>query len=429
MDRTLSTVPPENAEVTVGHHPDFRRLWAAQSVSLIGSEVTTLALPLAAALVLKASPVQMGLLAAAAQAPFLLFSLLAGVWIDRTSRRPWLILSDVGRALLLLSVPVAAVLHVLSLAQLYLVAFVVGTLTVFFEVAHFAYVPALLSRRQLTDGNSKIQVSYSAATAAGPGLGGLLVQWLTAPFALLFDAGTFLVSAWLLRSIQQPEVRPLRTPRRGVLTDIQGGLRALLGHQLLRPIIAASSLATLMSGGIGAVYILYATRELHLNAGIIGLIATAGGVGALPGAILTKWAAGRFGVGRTIIVGWLLWAIAGLAVPLAAGPGWLVITVLCLGQVLGSLADTVANVQQWSLRQVVTPDELQARVTASHRFLVQGAGALGALLGGLLAARFGLRPTLWVCSFGVLLGLIPVLSSPLWRLREMPIEPTTERVR
>jgi len=279
MDRTLSTTINDQAEVPVGHNPDFRRLWAAQSVSLIGSEVTLLAFPLAAALVLKATPVQMGLLAAASQAPFLLFSLPAGAWIDRTSRRPWLILSDLGRTLLLLSVPIAALMHMLSLIQLYVVAFLVGTLTVLFEVAHFAYVPALLSRRQLTDGNSKIQVSYSAATAAGPGLGGLLVQWLTAPFALLFDAVTFLVSAWLLWSIQQPERLPPQVRRRGMLREIQGGLQALLGHQLLRPIIAASSLVNLMTGGIGAVYILYAARDLHLGAGTIGLIATAGGVG------------------------------------------------------------------------------------------------------------------------------------------------------
>ena len=426
MDSTLSTTPPEQGDVPASHRSDFRRLWAAQSVSLIGSEVTTLALPLTAALVLKATPIQMGLLAAASQAPFLLFSLLAGVWIDHTPRRPWLIFSDVGRAILLLSVPLAALLNVLTLIQLYGVAFVVGLLTVFFEVAHFAYVPALLPRRQLTDGNSKLQVSYAAATAAGPGLGGLLVQWLSAPFALLVDALTFLISAWLLRGIRHREWLSPRGSRRGMLADIQGGLRALLGHRLLRPVIAASALMTLMTGGIGAVYILYATRELHLGVGVIGLIATAGGLGALPGAVLTRWAARRFGVGRTILGGWLGWAMMGLTVPLATGSPWMVVTVLCVGQGLGGLADTVANVQQWSLRQVVTPDALQARVTASHRFLVQGAGALGALLGGFLGARIGLRPTLWLCSLGLLLGLLPVIFSPLRRVRDMPTAPTPD---
>ncbi|GGR23193.1 MFS transporter [Deinococcus ruber] len=426
MDSTLSPTPLEQAERTVSARPDFRRLWAAQSVSLIGSEVTTLALPLTAALVLKATPVQMGLLAAASQAPFLLFSLLAGVWIDHTPRRPWLIFSDVGRAILLLSIPATALLNVLSLIQLYSVAFVVGLLTVFFEVAHFAYVPALLPRRQLTEGNSKIQVSYAAATAAGPGLGGVLVQWLSAPFALLIDAGTFLISAWLLWGIRHRESLPPQGNRHGMLQEIQGGLHALLGHPLLRPIIVASALMTLMTGGIGAVYILYATRELQLGVGVIGLIATAGGLGALPGAVLTRWAAQRFGVGRTIVGGWLGWALMGLAVPLASGAPWLVVMMLCMGQGLGSLADTVANVQQWSLRQVVTPDGLQARVTASHRFLVQGAGALGALLGGFLGASIGLRLTLWVCSLGVILGLLPVIISPLWRLRDMPTAPTPE---
>src|SRR5215207_9700293 len=243
---------------------DFRRLWAAQSASLFGSEITTLALPLIAVLALDATPVQMGLLAAAGTAPFLLCSLPAGVWIDRRPRRPVLIAADVVRAGLLLSIPLTAWLDVLRIELLYAVTFLVGVLGVFFEVAHYAYVPSLVGRESVVEANSKLQISYSAAEAGGPGVAGLLVQFISAPGAIAIDAVSFLVSAIL---------------------------------------------------------VLYATRELEISPVMLGIILAVGGIGAIPGALLSAPAARRFGVGPTIIGGWLIGAATWLLVPLATGPG------------------------------------------------------------------------------------------------------------
>lgn len=409
-------------ENTSWQNPNFRKLWGAESISMIGSEVTSLGVPLTAALTLEATPLQMGLLGAAGQAPSLLLGLLAGVWVDRVRRKRLLIWSDLLRAALLISVPVAAWLGVLGMVQLYLVMFLVGTFTICFDVAHAAYMPALLPKRQLLDANSKLQVSHSAANSAGPGLGGLLVQGLTAPLALLFDATTFLVSALFLARIRTAEapLPPRQNPN--IVREVKEGLRALLGHPLLRPIGISSVLIMLPGGAVGAQYILFASRELNLNPACIGLIAAAGGLGAIPGAFLTRWASSRFGVGRVIVGGWLGWTLMGLAVPLVSGPIGYVVAILLTTQILGSLTYTVANVQQWSLRQIVTPDTLLGRVTANQRFLVYGAEAIGALMGGFLASAVGLRATILVCSIGMVLGVLPALFSPLARLRDMPLQ-------
>jgi MFS family permease len=399
-------------------HADFRRMWAAQSASLFGSEITALALPLMAVLVLDASPLQMGLLAAAGTAPFLLCSLLAGVWVDRRRRRPVLIAADIARAGLLLSIPLTAWLGTLRIEQLYAVTFTAGVLGVFFEVAHYAYVPSLVGRESVVEGNSKLQISYSAAEAGGPGVAGLLVQFISAPGAVAIDAVSFLVSAILLRRIEAPEPPVATQSSRGVRHDVEVGLRALLGHRLLRPIVLASITDSIFLKGIAAILVLYATRELEISPIILGVILAVGGIGAIPGALLSAPAARRFGVGPTIIGGWLIGAATWLLIPLATGS--LAVPMLAATMLLGGVAGTVVNVQQWSLRQLVTPDALQGRVTASHRFLVYGAYPLGALLGGWLGAELGLRPAIALCALGALTAPLWVAFSPLRRLREQP---------
>jgi MFS family permease len=402
---------------------DFGRLWAALSVSLLGTEITALALPLLAALTLGASALEMGTLAAAGQVPFLLFSLPAGAWIDRLPRRPVLIATDVASSLLLLSVPLAVPFGGPNFPHLVVVAFGVGTMTVVSEVAHYAYVPSLVGRERLTESNSRLQVSYSAAAAAGPGLAGALVQLLSAPVAVLADAMSFLISAALLRSIRRPEPPPVRSdaglPMRRSIAE---GMRKLLGHPLLRAIIVASVPITFFTSGFLALYVLYATRELGLGPATIGLIFAAGGVGAISGAMLARRAAARFGVGPAIIGGWVLAASGALLVPLAVGPTVVVVVVLALSKAFEGVTDTVANIHQWSLRQVVTPDHLAGRVTAGHRFAVYGAGAAGALVGGALGTALGLRPALFLCAVGALLSPLPAVFSPLRRLREQPVQ-------
>lgn len=401
---------------------DFGRLWAALSVSLLGTEITALALPLLAALTLGASALEMGVLAAAGQVPFLLFSLPAGAWIDRLPRRPVLIATDVASSLLLVSVPLAVPFGGPNFPHLVVVAFGVGTMTVVSEVAHYAYVPSLVGRERLTESNSRLQVSYSAAAAAGPGLAGVLVQLLTAPVAVLADAVSFLISAALLRSIRRPEPPPERSDARlPMRRSIADGMRKLLGHPLLRAIIVASVPITFCTSGFLALYVLYATRELGLAPATIGLIFAAGGVGAISGAMLARRAADRFGVGPAIIGGWVLAAAGALLVPLAAGPTVVVVVILALSKAFEGVTDTVANIHQWSLRQVVTPDHLAGRVTAGHRFAVYGAGAAGALAGGALGTALGLRPALFVCAVGALLSPLLAVFSPLRQLREQPV--------
>ncbi|MBZ9752257.1 MFS transporter [Deinococcus sp. HMF7604] len=400
---------------------NFRQVWFALSVSLIGSQITSLAVPLLAALTLNATPLHMGYLAAAERFPSLLFSLFAGVWVDRIkNKRLLMIWMDVLRAASLLSIPVTVIMGVLTLTQLYVVAFLLGTLTVVFEVAHSAYVPTFLPDSQILDGNSKLQVSHSAASSAGPGLGGLIVQWLTAPFALVFDALTYLASALFLLRICAEAPPPRKSPPLNVVNDVREGLSALLRQHLLGAWAVCGAAIIFFTGAFEAQYILYATRELHLNAGWIGLIAAAGGLAALPAAFLTTSVAQRFPVGPTIILGTMTWVLSLLVVPLMGGPLGVVVGVLALARVISGLIFTVVNVQQWSLRQIVTPAHLRGRVSASNRFLIEGAGALGAVFGGVLATGLGLRRALMLVCVGALLCFLPLFFAPLWKLHRMP---------
>jgi MFS family permease len=399
---------------------DFRKLWAALSISLFGSQITTLALPLLAVLVLGASPLDMGILAASGQAPFLIMSLPVGVWVDRLPRRPILIGTDVASAILLLSVPLALPFGGPWFAQLCLVAFGLGALNVASEVAHYAYVPSLVGRDDLTAYNSKLQMSHSVANAAGPGVGGFLVQLVSAPVAILADAASFVVSAALVAAIRRPEHRERALASAPLRESIAVGLRALLGHRYLRPIIAASSVISLFESAFNAIFVLYAARELGLNPGEIGLVFGAGGIGAVVGAAMADRIAKRVGLGRSLILGWGLSGLVFVIVPSVAGEPLAVVVGLGVINALGQLVGAVANIQQWSLRQAVTPDELAGRVTATHRFIVYGAGAIGAIVGGAAAIAIGLRAALLGSGLGMILGTLVAVLSPLRGLRRMP---------
>lgn len=408
---------------------DFAKLWTALSVSVVGTEITALALPVIAAVTLEASPLEMGILAGLGQAPFLLFSLPAGAWVDRLRRRPVLITCDVGSALLLLSIPVAALFDGPSYVQLCGVAFGIGTFQLFFDIAHYAYVPALVGRSELTRFNSRLQVSHSVASSGGPGLGGVLIQVLSAPIAVLIDAISFLCSAVLLSSIRKTEP-PIDGGGQstGMVRAVREGLRMLLGHRLLRPLMVISIPIGFFGAGVTALYILYATRELSLSPLVIGAIFAAGGVAALPGAVLAEGAGRRFGVGRVILGGYAIVGVAALCIPLAAGPTAAVIAVLVLGRVLDGLSETVANIHQWTLRQAVTPDRLAGRVTAGHRFIVYGACALGAVSSGALGSLIGVRAALFVFAIGIIVSPLLAVSSPLSSLREQPADVDEEAV-
>jgi len=402
-------------------HRDFLKYWAGETVSLFGTQVTALALPLTAVLILQATPAQMGILGAAQFAPFLLITLFAGVWTDRRRRRPILIGANLGRAVLVGMIPLSAFLGVLRMDHLYTVAFLVGILTVFFDVAYLSYVPTLVSREQLIEANSKLQVSASAAEISGPGVAGVLVELVTAPFALVVDALSYLASAIGLVLIRKPEPAPRRAGSgRNLWREIGEGLRVTFGNRYLRAIAAEAATYNMFNQVMLTVFVLYATRDLKLTPGILGLIFMAGSIGSLMGALWAERAARRFGIGPTIIGAMVLGCSAPLLIPLASGSAAVVILLLALAYGLGGVGVTVSNVHVVSLRQTITPDRLLGRMTASYRLVVFGAIPVGALIGGGLGEAIGLRATLAVGAVGLLFAVLWVVFSPVSKLRELP---------
>jgi len=392
---------------------DFLWLWAAQTVSQFGSEITGLALPLVAIIVLDATTFEVAALAVVDWLPFFLFSLPAGVWIDRLQRRPILIAADWGRALALSSIPLAYLFDVLTLGQLYIVGLIVGTLTMFFDLSYQSYLPSVVERDELGEGNSKLEVSRSAAQVAGPGLAGVLVTILTAPYAILLDAISFVASALSLSRIKRREQKPERPPdeRPGFRAEIGEGLRFTLRHPLQRPIIVFVAISNLFVNMLFAIYLVYAVRELDLSATTIGLIFSLGSVGSLVGALTANRVARALGIGRGLITVATTGGLGLLLIPLASGD--LVIPFLVLANMLWGFFVLNYFVTAVSLIQAITPDHLLGRTNASRRFVVQSMIPLGALLGGTLGTFIGLRPTIAIGAVGASLAVIPLFFSPL----------------
>ena len=406
-------------------HRDFRNLWAAETVSQVGSQITALALPLVAIIVLEVSAFEVALLGVIEFAPFILISLPAGVWVDRLRRKPILVVADVGRAFLLLSVPAAYWADALTIWQLYGVGFAVGVLTVFFDVAYQSYLPSLVAREEIIEGNSKLEISRSGAQLAGPGLAGGLVEALTAPVAVFVDAISFLFSAFFLFRIRKEERVVSRAERRagpGMKAEITEGLRWVLGNRYLRWIAASTATFNFFANIIFAVYLVYAVRELGIGPGLIGLVFAVANIGYLVGALLANRLSRRFGVGPTIILG----ASGSVSLLLlAAAPRSNPIPFLIAAQMISSIGIPIYNITQVSFRQAITPERLQGRMNSVMRFVVWGVMPLGALLGGALASWVGLRFAIWVGAIGMSLAVLPVLLSPVRTLRKMP-EPVDE---
>jgi MFS family permease len=402
-------------------HSDFLKLWSAETISQFGSQVTGLALPFVAIVTLDVTPFEVALLGIVEFAPFILISLPAGVWVDRLQRRPILIVGDLGRAALLASIPIAYGLDVLTIWQLYVVGFAVGVLTVFFDVAYMSYLPSLVSRDQLVDGNSKLEISRSGAQLAGPAIAGGLVQAITAPFAILVDALSFVASGLFVMRIRKredvPERETGRSPFAGMKAELSEGLRYVLGHRYLRWIAASTATFNFFGNVIWTMFLVYAVRELGLSAGTIGVVFAIGNAGALVAAFSTNRVAGKLGVGPAIVVG-AATGIAVLLVPLApeSGP----IPYLVAAQLIMSFGVVLYNVTQGSFRQAITPERLQGRMNSVMRFMVWGVMPLGMLLGGAIASAFSLHAAIWVGAIGMSLAFLPVLLSPVRTLREMP---------
>lgn len=418
---------------------DFIKLWAGQTISQLGSRITRDGLPLAAVLVLEATPSQMGLLAALGSAPVLVLGLVAGVWVDRLRRRPILIVADLGRAALLATIPLAAVMGVLTIEQLYLVAALAGVLTLFFDVAYQSYLPSLVERENILEGNTKLALSDSVAEFAGPTLAGLLVQVLTAPIAILFDALSFLVSAASVALIRKaegsaprdqatsaqtaPEAESSLDPRPpSFQSEALEGLRVVLRQPVLRALAGTSSTHSFFGSFLAGLYGLYVIRVLGLGPAALGAIIAVGGVGNLLGALLAARLVRRAGLGATLIGASIANGLIGFLLPLAGGPPLAVAAFLVAGQLFGDMAQTIFDIHAVSLRQAITPDRLLGRTNASMQLLEAGLGPIGALVGGVLGQIAGVREAIFISALGRLLAFLWLVPLPVRGLDDPGIE-------
>jgi predicted MFS family arabinose efflux permease len=402
-------------------HHDFRRLWAGETVAEFGTFVGQTVLPILAATVLAATPFQMGVLTAAETAAFLLVGLPAGVWVDRMRRRRLMLRADFIRSGLLLTVPIAWWTGWLTLTQLIVVALVVGVATVFFDIAYQSYLPSLVSRERLLEGNSKLQASQAMAQVVGPGIGGVLTQLAGAANAVLVTGAGFATSAICLLRIKaaDPDPEPHENPR--IWPQIAEGLRFVFGNRNLRAIVCATGTSNFAGGALTAVQVLFLIQDVGLPPAAVGIMLTSSGAGGVLAALTSNSITRRIGQARAIwFVPMLTWPAA-LLVPFAA-PGWR-IGLAVAGPIVYSFGGIVYNIAQVSYRQTICPDRLLGRMNASVRFVVWGTIPLGGLAGGALGEWLGLRGTVWVAAVLLALAMVWLLCSPLRHLRDIPLSP------
>jgi len=410
------------APARLRRQPEFLKLWTGQTISVFGDAVTMLALALVAVLTLDASAAQMGSLTAAGLAPHLFLSLVAGAWIDRRAqRRRILVFSDLGRAGLLASLPLAWALDALTLPHLFAVAFLVGVLTVFFDLSYSSLFVLVVAQRDIIEANSKLSLSRSVSWMGGPPLAGGLVQALGAPVALAADAVSFVASAAFVSRIRVQE-QPLPVDRTPLGRRLAEGFRFIFRDALLRSSLGCVATINLFNFAFFAIFVLYATEELHVAPGLLGAVLGAAAVGSGLGAVAAPWVERRIGIGPTFALGSVLFPAPLLLVPLAGGPKWLVLACLFASEFLSGVGVMMLDVPAGSINVVLTPQRLRARADGVRRFVNYGVRPIGALLGGLLGSAIGLRPTLWIATAGALLGVVWLVGSPLLRLRELPAQ-------
>lgn len=415
---TSEAPPPAARRGGLWHHLDFRRLWIGDTVSQFGTMVSQLALPLVAINALHASVFEVGLLTTFETLAFLLVGLPAGAWVDRMRHKRVLIVGDLVRAAALGSLPIAWALDALTIGQLYLVALTVGVATVFFDVTYQSYLPELIARDDLVEGNAKLQASQSVAQVAGPSAGGALIQALTAPVAVAIDAASYVWSAMWIRRIRTASEKPERKPDRHLGREIAEGVRFVLGNRLLRAIAACTATSNLFNSIGLAVYYVLLARILGLSAGFIGLITSTAAIGGVVGSLL----AGR--IARAVGQGPAIWMSTAFAAPI-----WFIapfvhrdwtLGLLAAGQLFFWAGVVVYNITQVSFRQGLCPPPLLGRMNATMRFVVWGTMPIGGLIGGALGAWIGVRETMFVAAAGMSLAFLPVLLSPLRSMRDLP---------
>jgi len=400
------------------HQPEFLKLWAGSSISMFGSQITVLALPLTAVLLFQAGPAETGVLTAAGVAPMLLFGLPAGAWVDRLPRRPVRIAADLASALVIAAVPLAALLGILQLRQLYVAAFLAGTCAVWTRLSVSAMLPSLVGRRNLLEANSKTMVSFSVAQVSGTRLAGILVQAFSAPVALLADAASFVVSAACVWWVRLEEPRPRGRQRQAIWRDVTEGVRWLWGEPILFRLTLAVGLANLAWYGVLAVIVVYATSELQVPPALLGLTLGAIGPASLVGALVAGHVARRIGLGRTLVLSLSGEALSRLILVLAAGTPEIAALCIALSQALFGFIAPLWDVNANSLRQSATPERLLGRVSAATMMVSVGMAPVGALLAGWIGEVAGPRTALIGTTIVTLIALMVLVRSPVPGVRD-----------
>jgi MFS family permease len=401
-------------------HPDFLKLWTGETISVFGSRMGDVAVSFAAVISLGATPFQMSMLSSARIVPALAFSLFAGVWVDRLRRRPLLIAADIGRFILLATIPAAALVGVLGFPQLYAVILAVAVLDILFQVAYRAYLPSLVSREDLADANSKMSASFAAAEVGGFGLSGWLVQLLTAPFAILIDAISFLASAVAIAAIGTTEdAMPPRSHRIGMIREIGEGARAFRSDPRLMALAAASALGAISYNLFSTLYMLYVVKTLGFNPGVLGMIFAVGGVSSLTTALIATRTIDRVGIGRIIAIALPLEGLAWMLVPMAHGTTTVAAMLLIGQQLLGDSTGTIYQIATTTLVQTIADRKVIGRVNATISFLGLASTLIGILLAGVLGELVGLRPTMFAGSIGLIGAGVMLAFSPIWSLRSV----------
>ncbi len=418
-----SGAPADAAEGVLANR-DFVKLWAGETVSLIGTQVTQFALPLVAILSLNATVLQVGVLNALRFLPLIPLSLLAGVLLDRRRRRPVLIVCALGNAVLIGLVPLSSVTGLLSIGLLYVVTTLVGTLSMTFEVGALSYVPFLVERRHLAAANSRLWASTAVAGISGPGLAGLLVGLITAPITLSVDAVSYLFSAVSLISIRKPEPEPgPRAGRPSIRRSIAEGLHTVYGSKLLRTLLTQSAVFNLCYGAMLPVFLVYAVRVLGLSPAKLGIVIGAAAAGGLFGVLFATRIVAALGLGRAMALGTIGLSAGPLLFVIPRGAGLLSIAVLVVAQLVYGFNASMFNVNAITLRQTVTPARLLARMNATYRMVIYGVPLLGATGGGLLGSAVGLRTALVILLTAMTSPVLWMFFAPVFRLKEMPLGP------
>jgi len=400
----------------------FRRFWTGQTVSVVGDQVYALAMPLVAVLVLHADPAQMGLLTAAALLPHLLFSLPAGVWLDRVrSRRRVMIVADLARAGVVFSVPLAHVLGLLTLEHLFVAGFLVGTLTVLFDLSWSVVFVAIAPRERYVEGSALLNGSRSLSYVAGPTIGGGLVQAVGAPLALVADALSFVASALFLGRVRAEEA-PIAGEAGSLRDRVSAGLSFIFRDSIMLPTLLAAATINFFNFGFSALFVLYVTRELGVSPGVLGVVLGVGAVGGLLGATVASRVGRKIGVGPAYALGCVLFPAPLILVPLVSGPSEAVLVALFLAEFGAGLGVMILDINVGSVMLARTPDRIRSRAMGAFRFVNYGIRPIGATVGGLLGSAIGVRETLFIVTIAPLLGVLWLVRSPVIRLHDLPAE-------